>query len=155
MTMATHILAAVDLSDATPQVIAYARQLAEVWKARLTVLHVVHDLSYYSGVFITSTPLNTLQHDMEADANERVQAWCEDASDSDVTCEPLVVSGRPIAEIARIIRDLEVDCLVIGSHSMDKPEHQLFGGTAERLLHHIQCPTMVIPPQPMEYVTNA
>ncbi|ETW94068.1 MAG: hypothetical protein ETSY1_36485 [Candidatus Entotheonella factor] len=155
MTMATHILAAVDLSDVTPKVIAYARQLAEGWNARLTVLHVVHDLSYYSGVFITSTPLNTLQHNMETEAKEHLQAWCEDESGSDVMCEPLVLAGRPIAEIARLIRELEVDCLVIGAHSMDKAEHQLFGSTAERLLHHIQCPTVVIPPQPIEYVTNA
>ncbi len=155
MTMATHILAAVDLSEATPQVIAYARQLAEVWKARLTVVHVVHDLSYYSGAFITSTPLKTLQHDIEAEASEHVQAWCEDESHRDVTCEPLVLVGRPIVEIARTVRELEVDCLVIGAHSMDKPEHQLFGSTAERLLRHIQCPTVVIPPQPMEYVPNA
>ncbi|ETX06887.1 universal stress protein [Candidatus Entotheonella palauensis] len=155
MTVATHILAAVDLSDTTSQVIAYARQLAEAWNARLTVLHVVHDLSYYSGVFITSTPLKTLQYDIETEANERLQAWCEDEEGSDITCEPLVLTGRLIAEIARIIRELEVDCLVIGAHSMDKPEHQLFGSTAERLLRHIQCPTVVIPPQPMEYISNA
>ncbi len=155
MTLATHILAAVDLSDATPQVIAYAHQMAESWNARLTVLHVVHDLSYYSGVFITSTPLSTLQHDLEAEANEHLAACCEDICGSDSACQPLVLAGRPIAEIARIVRELDVDCLVIGAHSMDKPEHQLFGSTAERLLRHIQCPTVVIPPQPIEYISNA
>ncbi len=117
---------------------AYARQLAEVWKARLTVLHVVHDLSYYSGVFMTDKPLNTLQHDLETAANERLDAWREEVCGSDSACEALVLVGRPLAEISRIIRELEVDCLVIGAHSIDKPEHQLFGSTAERLLHHIQ-----------------
>jgi universal stress protein A len=154
MTVATHILAAVDLSDVTPLVLTYARQLAEFWKARLTALHVVHDLSYYSGAFITSQPLKALQQDLEMEANERLAAWCEDLC-GDRSCEVLVLAGRPIVEISRVIRELEVDCLVIGAHSLDKPEHQRFGSTAERLLHHIQCPTMVIPPQRVDYVSNA
>lgn len=151
----THVLVAVDLSDATPLVIAYARQLAESWKARLTVLHVVHDLSYYGGVYMTSKPLSKLQHELETEARERLDAWCEDLCDSDLTCETLMVTGRPIAEVSRTIRELDVDCLVIGAHSLDKPEHQLFGSTAEKLLHHIQCPTVVVPPQRVDYVTNA
>ncbi len=155
MTPSTHILAAVDLADVTPLVIAYARQLAEVWKARLTVLHVVHDLSYYTGAFITSTPLKTLQHDLEMEANERLVAWCEEVCGSEVAYESMVLEGRPIAEIPRMIREHGVDCLVIGAHSTDKPEHVLFGSTAERLLHHIQCPTVVIPLQRVDYVSNA
>jgi len=154
MTATTHILAAVDLSDVTPLVLTYARQLTEVWKARLTVLHVVHDLSYYSGAFITSQPLKALQQDLETEANECLAAWCEDVC-GNIACEALVLVGRPIAEISRVIRELEVDCLVIGAHSLDKPEHQHFGSTAERLLQHIQCPTMVIPPQRVDYVSNA
>lgn len=155
MSTVTHILVAVDLSDMTPLVLAYARQMAEVWKARLTALHVVHDLSYYSGVFITSKPIETLQRDLEAEANERLAAWCEDVCGGEIAYDVLVLEGRPIAEISRMIRELEADCLVIGAHSMDKPEHQLFGSTAERLLRHIQCPTVVIPPQRVEYVSNA
>ena len=155
MTAATHILVAVDLSDATPQVLGYARQLAEVWQARLTALHVVHDLSYYSGVFVTDKPLDTLQNELEAEANERLAAWCEDICGNDFACNAMVQAGRPIAEIARLIRELDIDCLVIGSHSMDKPEHQLFGSTAERLLRHIQCPTVVIPPHRVDFISHA
>ena len=154
MTAVTHILAAVDLSDVTPLVMDYARELAATWGARLTALHVVHDLSYYSGAFITAQPLKTLQHDLESEAKERLQAWCEDQWRGDMPYEAVVLAGRPIAEITRMIRELGVDCLVIGSHRLEKPEHQLFGSTAERLLHHIQCPTMVIPPQRVDYVSN-
>jgi nucleotide-binding universal stress UspA family protein len=155
MTLVKHILVAVDLSEMTPLVMTYARQLAEVWKARLTVLHVVHDLSYYAGAFITSKPLKTLQQDLETEASERLGAWCEEVYGSEVAYETVVLEGRPIAEIPRMIREFEVDCLVIGAHSMDKPEHLLFGSTAERLLHHIQCPTVVIPMQRVDYVSNA
>ncbi len=154
MTAVTNILAAVDLTDTTPLVITYARQMAEVWQARLSVLHVVHDLSYYSGAFITGKPLKTLQHELEIEANERLQAWCHDVCGSKMACEALVREGRPIALIPLMVRELGVDCLVIGAHSTDKPEHQLFGSTAERLLRHIQCPTVVVPPQSVDHISN-
>lgn len=146
MTEIKHILAAIDLSEAGFRVVSYAQQMAHTWNARLTVLHVVHDLSYYSGVYITSTPLDTLQHNLEIEAREQVADICAEACGPETTCDTIVVTGRPIAEIQRVIHEHDIDCLVIGSHSTDKPEHQLFGSTAERLLHHMLCPTFVIPP---------
>lgn len=142
----THVLAAVDLSTAAPMVIAYAHQMAKYWQARFTVLHVVHDLSYYSGAFLTDQPLSTLQHDLEVEASEHLEAICEDVCGSTAAYEALVLTGRPGPEIQRVIRERDIDCLVIGAHSEDKPEHQLFGSTAERLLHQMLCPTLVVPP---------
>jgi nucleotide-binding universal stress UspA family protein len=154
----THILAAVDLSDTAPTVIAYAFDLAQLHNARFTVLHVVHDLSYYSGVFITGKPLATLQHDLEVEARERLDALCQEAckdASSDAAFTADIVTGRPVAEVHHAIVERGVDCLVIGAHSIDKPEHQLFGSTAERLLHQIRCPTIVVPPDRIvDYVSH-
>ena len=38
------ILVAIDFSDLSPTVLDYACSLAMAWKARLLVVHVVHDL---------------------------------------------------------------------------------------------------------------
>jgi nucleotide-binding universal stress UspA family protein len=146
MTDVQHILAAIDLSEAGLRVVAYAQHMARIWNAHLTVLHVVHDLSYYSGVFITSIPLDTLQHNLEIEAREQVADICAEACSKETACDTIVLTGRPVAEIQRVIREREIDCLVIGSHSTDKPEHQLIGSTVERLLHQMLCPTLVIPP---------
>lgn len=141
----THILAAVDLSDTALSVISYAFELAQLSRARLTVLHVVHDLSYYSGAFITGKPLSTLQHELEVEARERLDTLCREACrERPYTAD--ITTGRPLAEVHHAIAERGVDCLVIGAHSVDKPEHQLFGSTAERLLHQIRCPTVVVPP---------
>ena len=102
----THILAAVDLSDTALTVIAYGYDLARLHKARFTVLHVVHDLSYYSGVFITGKPLATLQHDLEVEARERLHALCQEACKdmaSDATLTADIATGWPAAEVHRAI----------------------------------------------------
>jgi nucleotide-binding universal stress UspA family protein len=141
------LLVAIDFTEVSSRVMSYACHLAAAWQARLLVVHIVHDLSYFTGIYLTDTPLPELQQRLEAEAAERLEAFCHDELDARVPYETLVVTGRPIAELHRLLRAHDVDCLVIGAHSTDKPEHQLFGSTVERLLQHAACPVFVIPPQ--------
>jgi nucleotide-binding universal stress UspA family protein len=141
------ILAAIDFSDLSPTVMEYACSLATAYNARLLVVHVVLDLSYFTGIYHTDTSLPDLQQLIEAEARERLEALCQSALGDQVRYETLVVTGRPLLEINNLVRTHEVDCLVMGAHSTDKPEHQLFGSTAERLFHHTSCPVLMIPPR--------
>ena len=141
------ILVAIDFSDLSETVMAYAQSLAAAWQARLLVVHVVHDLSYFTGIYVTNTPLPELQNRLETEARERLEAFCQTLLGSQDNYETLVVTGRPIAEIHRLVREQQVDCLVIGAHSVDKPEHQLFGSTADRLVHQSACPIFLVPPR--------
>jgi nucleotide-binding universal stress UspA family protein len=140
------ILVAIDFSDISDIVMEYAQSLATAWRASLVVVHVVHDLSYFTGIYVTDTPLPELQQRLEAEARERLEAICQTALDRDTAYEALVVTGRPVVEIQRLLRQHDADCLVMGAHSIDKPEHQLFGSTAQRLLHQTACPVFLIPP---------
>jgi nucleotide-binding universal stress UspA family protein len=141
------ILVAIDFSDISDTVMAYAHSLALAWDARLMVVHVVHDLSYFTGIYVTDTPLPELQQRLEAEARERLEAICQAALDRDTPYEAMVVTGRPVVEIQRLLKAHSADCLVMGAHSTDKPEHQLFGSTAQRLLHQTACPVFLIPPR--------
>jgi nucleotide-binding universal stress UspA family protein len=141
------ILVAVDFSDISATVMDYAQSLAGAWKARLLVAHVVHDLSYFTGIYMTDTPLPELQQRIETEARERLEALCQTVLGNQTAYETLVVTGRPVVEIHRLVREQRIDCLVIGAHSIDKPEHQLFGSTAERLVHQSTCPIFLVPPR--------
>jgi nucleotide-binding universal stress UspA family protein len=141
------ILVAIDFSDLSAMVMEYAQSLAAAWNARLIVVHVVHDLSYFTGIYITDTPLPELQQRLEAEARERVEALCQTTVSPRVSYDTFVVTGRPVVEIQRLLREHDADCLVMGAHSTDKPEHQLFGSTAQRLLQHTACPVFLIPPR--------
>jgi nucleotide-binding universal stress UspA family protein len=141
------ILVAIDLSDISATVMDYACSLATAWNARLLVVHVVHDLSYFTGIYTTDIPLPELQHRMEVEARERLEALCQTTLGDQVPYDTLVVTGRPVAEINRLVREHGVHCIVIGAHSIDKPEHQLFGSTVQRLLQQAICPLFMIPPR--------
>jgi nucleotide-binding universal stress UspA family protein len=141
------IMAAIDLSALSAIVMDYANSMALAWQAQLLVIHVVHDLSYFTGVYISDTPLPELQQRLEAEAQERLQALCQSTLDAQVSYEIVIITGRPIVELQRLIRERHIDCLVLGTHSTDKPEHQLFGSTAERLIQQISCPILMVPPR--------
>ena len=141
------ILVAIDFSDISATVMDYAQSLAAAWQARLLVVHVVYDLSFFTGIYLTDTPLPELQQRLEAEARERLEAACQAAINPALTYEALIVTGRPVAEIQHLLKEYDADCLVMGAHSIDKPEHQLFGSTAERLLHQTACPVFLIPPR--------
>ena len=149
------ILVAIDFSDLSPTVMDYACSLAVAWQARLLVVHVVHDLSYFTGIYHTDTPLPELQQRLEAEARESLEALCQSQVGTQVPYEAMVVTGRPVVEIHHLVRQHAVDCLVLGAHSTDKPEHQLFGSTAQRLLHQTSCPILMIPPrQASEFISH-
>ena len=141
------ILVAIDCSDLSPTVLDYAYSLAMAWKARLLVVHVVHDLSYFTGIYLADTPLPELQHRLENEAHERLLSLCQTTLGAHIPYETLIVTGRPVPEIRALMQQRRVDCLVIGAHSTDKPEHQLFGSTADRLINQSPYPIFVIPPR--------
>jgi len=141
------VLAAIDLSDLSPIVMDYASSLALAWHAHLLVVHVVHHLSYFPGVYVSDTPLPEQQLRLESEAQEHLTTFCQSLLSAQVAHEALVVTGRPAVEIQRLLQEHEVDCLVIGAHSIDKLEHQLFGSTAERLMQQSPCPICVVPPR--------
>ena len=145
------VLAAVDLSDLSPTVLDYASRFAMAWCTPLLVVHVVPDLAYFRGVYISDTPLPELQLSLESEAHEQLHTLCQTVLNDQVDYEMLVVTGRPVAEISRLTQERQVDCLVLGAHATEKPEHQLFGSTAERLLNLNPCPILMIPPKKSSY----
>ncbi len=145
MTEQPTILAAIDFSDLSSRVLDYACRLTTAWEASLLVVHVVHDLTYFTGLASPDSAIDTLQHHMESEAKEHLEALCQSTLDTALQYEMLVVTGRPLAELYRLISERAVVCVVLGAHSTDKPEHQLFGSTAERLLQQIACPVLLVP----------
>ncbi len=90
-----------------------------------------------------------------SDLSPTVMDYACSLARTQVPYESVIVTGRPLVEIHQLVRQHAIDCLVLGAHSTDKPEHQLFGSTAERLLQHISCPIFMIPPrQASEFISR-
>lgn len=137
------IVAAVDLSETTREVLAAASILSKQLGAKLHVVHVVHDLGGYMGFYLTDRPMPELQRELEEEARAKLEQHVG-AALGETGATVAVIRGTPFSDLVEYVREREGDLLVIGAHGHDKPEHRLFGSTAERLVKQSPCPVLVV-----------
>ena len=140
----TTIVAAIDLSETSSEVLRWARVLAERFQARLKVVHVLHDLKSYTGFYLTAKPLDSLQRDLEVEAEEKLAWFGREHLGDPKSYEVKVLIGTPTKTLVRYLRDEAADLLVVGCHGHRKPEHSLFESTAERVLKISPCPVVTV-----------
>lgn len=147
------ILTATDLSPAAEAAVARATVLArQSGAARVDVLHV-----------LSPSPLQALRRaarggtaDPETAARQAALAAVEQLAARLATPEiplcPLVEVGRPHDQILRVATALGSGLIVVGAHGRHFVHQLLFGSTAERLLHRVQHPLLVVKcPDPQPY----
>jgi len=133
-----HILAAVDLSAESAQVLDKAQVEAECHGARLSVVTVVKPLTQvYGGMDMA--PLAGGAVSFEQQAMEQAEAQLRElAARSGIAAEDThVVLGSPAHDIRELAARLGVDLIVIGTHG----RHGLgllLGSTASAVLHGVE-----------------
>jgi universal stress protein A len=144
MPMYRHVLAAIDLLENSAAVLQHAAPLAELFEARLTVLHVVNyslspDLDY-----VMPRP-DERENELLESARKKLDELLEREALSNGGVETMVVSGRPKVEIARIAERDEVDLIIVGAHGRHGISG-LLGSTTDRVLHNANCDVLTVRP---------
>lgn len=137
-----HLLAAVETQDAEGlRVLRHAKRLADVFGAKLSVVHVVEYMPVDpAGDALLATPLD-LTHERREQAEARLQEWCQrdDIDPHDVA----VAVGNITEEILYAREQAGADLIVIGHH----PRRGIaawFGGTEDGVLHRAPCDVLAV-----------
>ena len=125
-----HILAAVDLSGESADVLKKAVAMAKANQATLTVITVVEPLSFAYGGDLP-LDLSGIQSEITEQAQLRLKKCVSSYSD---TANCFVCTGRPDREIHRVVAEENIDLVVIGSHGRHGLQ-LLLGSTANAVLH--------------------
>jgi nucleotide-binding universal stress UspA family protein len=134
------ILVTTDFSEGTQDAMAYALSIAQESQAKVTLLHVVHDLAAdvhgkYYGPLVRGieTELENLVPDQALD-------WCD--------VETQIEVGVPYEFIPKYLQSKKFDLLVMNIHGKNMLERVLLGSTAERTVRAAAeiCPVLLIPP---------
>jgi nucleotide-binding universal stress UspA family protein len=79
---------------------------------------------------------------------KQVHALLADPLFDGLEVEPVIVEGEPAAEIARAVRDYDVDLVTVVTRGRRVLARALFGSTAEEIIATAPCPVLTIrPPQ--------
>ncbi len=133
-----HVLAAVDLSEESAQVLEKARAQADQAGAKLSVVSVVKPLTQvYGGIDVA--PLAGSAVSFEEQAIEQAEKQLRDlAARYGVKAEDAhAILGAPAHDIRELAGQLGVDLIVIGTHG----RHGfglLLGSTASAVLHGVE-----------------
>jgi nucleotide-binding universal stress UspA family protein len=66
--------------------------------------------------------------------------------------EPVIVAGEPAPEIARAVREYEIDLVTVVTHGRKGLTHALWGSTAEEIIAEAPCPVLTIRPPQHDFV---
>ncbi|MBN1958389.1 MAG: universal stress protein [Desulfuromonadales bacterium] len=155
-----NILVAKDLSQDSARVIRYALELACKFHAQVHVLHVMPtvDPSVLNMVALTMgadklAQLNaTNEAELAAQTKEQLHKIITQEAElieEEVKHPPLVEvhHGDPAPMILSVADRLDVDMIVLGSHSKGKLHYAFLGSVAEKILRKSHRTVVIVPPQ--------
>lgn len=139
------ILALVDFSNVTPQVLKVATELAQAHSARLIVLHAAQPEAY-----VTATEVGPIvARDSLADAlhadHHKMRDIEQDLKAKGMNATAMLVHGPAVDKAIEQARKADAAYIVLGSHRHGSLYHLLLGNTATGVLRQAPCPVVVVP----------
>jgi len=136
-----NILAAIDFSAGTDDVVGRAAELAQRYMARLSLIHVVEPmLMEYTGELVLPEDVNLDDQLVESgvqrlrELGDRLHVKIPDRH---------VLVGSPRSEIVRVAEEQGADLIVVGSHGRHGLA-LLLGATANAVLHRAPCDVLAV-----------
>ncbi len=137
------ILLPIDFSQYSQPLIDYAKELAELYRARIQLLHVVEKPAFpalYKIEHLLSE--ETLLDIAAASKNELFNIMKESKLPAD--CELHVINGKADQSIAKFAQDHNCDLIVISTHGLTGLEHLLIGSVTEKVVRSAPCPMFIV-----------
>jgi len=137
-----HILLAIDFYEHGEAVANRAKDLANKYQAKLSIIHVVDTLPITDAGYGADIPFNMdLTTELLAGAKKRLAKLAEKLG---VTADRLWLEmGSPKTEIIRVAEENQADLIVVGSHGRHGLA-LLLGSTANGVLHHATCDVLAV-----------
>lgn len=145
------ILAPVDFSDTTDEVIEKTTLMAKTFGASVTLMHVVGleaDMAGFVGdAAFMSVPVNSKVAEVQkVKAQEELDKRAQSLRDQGITVETVVETdyAAPAHCILEYLENNETDLVIIGTHGHGALYHLLLGGVAESVVRRAPCPVLVV-----------
>ena len=133
------IIAPIDFSPATDQILDVARELAEGHSSRLRLVHVLTPLeSLAPGMVWGELPPD----DREPRIREHAATYLAGKGLADARFD--IRLGHPAHEICEFAAAEKGDLIVLASHGYHGIKRFLLGSVAELVLRHAGCPVLVL-----------
>lgn len=139
------ILFPVDLSEVSPKLVPYVKEMAAKFDAEVHLLFVARILQHFTSIYVPHPSIMNFEGEITRGAEKRLQEFVEEQFESD-SCTARVVLGDPAEEIINYAQAEGIDLIIIGTHGRKGLEHIIFGSVAERVVKKSLVPVLTVNP---------
>ena len=139
------ILFPVDLSEVSPKLVPYVKEMAVTFGAEVHLLFVARILQHFTSIYVPHPSVNKFEAEMVKGAEKRLQEFVDEHFRDD-SFKAQVVLGDPAAEILNYAQAEGIDLIIIGTHGRKGLEHIIFGSVAERVVKKSLVPVLTVNP---------
>ncbi|PIE08118.1 MAG: hypothetical protein CSA74_03750 [Rhodobacterales bacterium] len=150
MSIYKHVLATIDLDKGHEDIARKAAELARVFEAKLSLIHVVGHTVLSAAFGPSVAGFGTGTGSSEAEIKAKVEAardalkkLAEACGMPDASTHVWVATSTNAA-VRQVIKDENIDLLVIGSHQRGKLERMLVSSSGYQLLRNAPCDVIVL-----------
>jgi nucleotide-binding universal stress UspA family protein len=138
------VLIAIDYSSTAQKVAESGFSLAKSMDAEVILLHTVVDVVIYSMSYVNMGPLLL---DSAVELKDAAQQFLDKTKHhlGDAGIKTVIVKGKAAESIIKTADDLNVDIIVMGTHSQKWLENIVMGSVTEKVLRQTVIPLFIIP----------
>ncbi|MBL9004412.1 MAG: universal stress protein [Myxococcales bacterium] len=147
-----HIVVAVDLSESGRFAVLSALDLAEAVKAKVTLVHAIEPTptpASLEAYALEGMPTDWAERINDArlrSAHHQVQAMVSMYGRPGLSMSGQVIFGLLPETLNSLLRSMQGDLLIVGTHGRRGLAHFFLGSVAERLVRTAPCPVLVVRP---------
>ncbi len=137
--MYTHILIAIEHSDADRAVLAHVQALARLTGARLLLVHVADGWAARHFDDLKLRESEEIRED-----REYLGRLCETMAGEGFETRARLAMGDPATELVKVAVEESVDLIAMSTHGHRFLNDLLRGSTADRVRHNVRIPVLMV-----------
>lgn len=140
----SRVLVPIDFSPAAAPAVRVAREISELSRGSLALLHVIEDV-IVPDFYFPAAPMWFDYPELRKTAETRLLDTFTAAGGPPVPVEYRVMPGRAVLDIPRYAVEWRADLIVLPTHGLGGIDRLLLGSTADKVLRRASCPVLVLP----------
>jgi len=140
-----NILFATDFSEVSEAALPYATALSLRYGSVVHVAHVLPEVTFLRPGAPDPAVMGSIYEDAHSGAQEKMQQLADRLRG--FPHQTYVRHGKPYEVLAEIIREQDVDLLVVGTHGRTGLGKLVMGSVAEAILRQAPCPVLTVGPK--------
>lgn len=128
--------------------IHYGVSLSRKYGSELYVIHVVHDPFSLEGWNLPVPSLEEEYRGILKDAKEELDTIINLEKTKGLSIKELVRKGEPTEEILRVVKEENMDLIIMLAHEEGHLEHFLFGRSNKEIIRKMPCSILMVKKEP-------